>query len=121
MTTVRLSTVATILKLRMTLSNQYLKQDLFNGHVHWLEARITHHLRDHVGVRWSRAARSPPIDSTSGPINLLQHIPKKVPQRLEAKEFNEGYGMQAITSFAISKVISMFLVWHGASVAILPW
>ena len=53
--------------------------------------------------------------------SLLQHIPKKVPQRLEAREFNVGYGMQAVANMAVGRVMVLFLVWHSTAVAVMIW
>lgn len=61
------------------------------------------------------------MSSVTSPRRLLQHILKKVPQRLEAKEFNMGYGMQAVASMGVSRIIVMFLVWHSGAVIFLVY
>ena len=104
-------------ELPIDAQHQYINQDPLNEHLHWLEARITHQLCNHIGIKWPCYAGSS-IKPTSGPTNLLQHIAKKFPQILEAKELTRGMGL---TSLAVGRVIAMFVVWHSVSLAILIW
>ncbi|KAI1618374.1 hypothetical protein EDD36DRAFT_414054 [Exophiala viscosa] len=79
-----------------------------------LEARASHYIQCHNGAKWpwSRCQEWYPCCSPSTCKRLLRSIPKRLQARVEPGPNSVGYGMQAVTRIAVSKIIAVFVVWH---------
>jgi hypothetical protein len=78
-----------------------------------LESRVSHYIERHNGATWPWSrykswCSCSPYDGTK----LLKSIPKRVSGPVEAGQNAVGYGMQAVTRIAVSKVMVVCLVWH---------
>ena len=83
-----------------------------------LQARVSHGIRGHSGAKWPWS-RCKSCYSCCLPITqrtLLSSIPKKLSDPVEPRPNSVGYGMQAVTRIAVSKIIAVFLVWHTGPV-----
>jgi len=78
-----------------------------------LESRISHHVERHSVAQWPwLGCKSWWACAPSDSKRLLRSIPKKVSGPLAAGPDVVGYGIQAVTRIAVSKVIALCLVWH---------
>lgn len=96
---------------------EFAKQSPSETHRLFLEAGVCHLFQKHVDIRWPWSRTQPICTPLPTPNQFLEQIPKKVPQRLQAIAFTEGYGMQAVAGISVIRLLLMFLVWNGGSIA----